>query len=107
MSWDPTRGTNGQGIWHVAAGYSQKLTPKLSGRVNVGYLAASDKNVSNPAKGKDIGTEVNARIDYNIAKGLDVGLVGAYAWLGDFFNVAGSPDVKDAWTSYARINYAF
>ena len=34
-------------------------------------------------------------------------MVGAYAWLGDFFKFDGSPELKDAWTSYARINYAF
>ena len=36
-----------------------------------------------------MGTEVNANVNYNIMKGLDFGLYGAYAWLGDFFKVTG------------------
>jgi hypothetical protein len=100
-------GNGGQGIWHVAAGYQQKLTPKLTGQVNVGYLAATEELTGGTSKGKEIGTEINARIDYNLAKGLDVGLVGAYAFIGDFLNTTGSPDFEDAWTSYARVNYAF
>ena len=32
-----------------------------------------------------MGTEVNANVNYNIMKGLDFGVYGAYAWLGDFF----------------------
>jgi hypothetical protein len=100
-------GNGGRGITHFAAGYQQALTPKVTGRFNVGYLAATKKLNGDTNKGKDIGTEINARVDYNIAKGLDVGLVGAYAFIGDFFNFTGSPDIKDAWTSYARVNYAF
>ena len=109
-STDP--GNGGRGIWHVAAGYQQKVTDKLSARVNAGYLSATTTTKADRlagVKGKDMATEVNARIDYNIAKGLDVGVVGAYAFIGDFYNsnAPGSHDVKDAWTSYARINYAY
>jgi len=101
-------GNRGRGMWHVAAGYSQLLTPKLKGEVNVGYLSATEMLISDASnRSEDMGTEFNARLDYNLAKGLDVGLVGAYAFIGDFFNFTGSPDVKDAWTSYARVNYAF
>jgi hypothetical protein len=102
-------GFGGRGITHFAVGYQQQLTPKVTGRVNAAYLAATKKNSSADSSrgGKGLGTEVNARIDYNIAKGLDVGVVGAYAWLGDFFDVTGSADLKDPWTSYARVNYAF
>jgi hypothetical protein len=103
----PDPGNGGRGIWHAAAGYSQALTPKLKGQVNVGYLSATKKLNADTNKGKDMGTELNARIDYNLAKGLDVGVVGAYAFIGDFYNSDGSPDIEDAWTSYARINYAF
>ena len=105
-------GNGGRGIWVAAAGYQQKVTDKLKAEANVGYLSATKKTKADDAagvKGKDMGTEVNARIDYNIAKGLDVGVVGAYAFIGDFynFNTPGSHDIEDAWTSYARINYSF
>ena len=56
--------------------------------------------------GNAFGTEVNARIDYNLYKGLDVGLVGSYVFLGDFFKEGGQKP-KDPYTGYARVNYAF
>ncbi len=105
-------GNGGRGIWLVAAGYQQSVTAKVKAQANVGYLSATKKTKADDAagmKGKDMGTEVNARIDYNIAKGLDVGVVGAYALIGDFYN-SNAPDsneIKDAWTTYARINYSF
>ncbi len=85
-------GNSGRGIWHVAAGYEQPLTKQLKGQVNVGYLAAVNRlkdpvtGQTEDRKGDGMGTEVNARLDYNILKGLDVGLVGSYVWLGDFFS---------------------
>lgn len=100
-------GNGGRGITHFAAGYSQKLTDKLKGEVNLGYLAATKKLTSDTNKGKAMGTEINARVDYNLHKGLDVGLVGAYAFIGDFYNFTGTPDIKDAYTTYARVNYSF
>jgi len=52
---------------------------------------------------------VNATVNYTLAKGLDVGLVGAYAWIGDFFKTsatdAGNPD--NAFDVHARIGYVF
>jgi hypothetical protein len=117
-SSDP--GNGGRGITHVAAGYQQLLTPKVTARFNAGYMASSkslktdNNNVGGTGRtSKYMATEVNARIDYNIAKGLDVGVVGAYAFLGDGVHAAPTAggvktaDWKDPWTSYARINYAF
>lgn len=103
-------GNGGRGITHFAAGYAQNLNAKTKIQANVGYLAATKKLVTDTTvKGKDMGTEINARVDYNIVKGLDVGLVAAYAFIGDFYNsnVAGSNDIEDAYTTYARINYSF
>jgi len=105
-------GNRGRGLWHVAGGYAMPLTKQLKVSANVGYIAAvklTQEDNANGVKDKDMGTEFNARIDYNIMKGLDVGAVGAYAIIGDFYNFNSSPpsDVKDAWTSYARINYSF
>jgi hypothetical protein len=38
-----------------------------------------------------------------------VSAVGGYLWFGDFYKstVSGEPEVKNAWTSYAKINYAY
>jgi len=103
-------GLQGRGLWHVAAGAMMDVTPKLKVEANVGYAAAVKLQTGEAAfRDKDIGTEVNAGINYNIAKGLDFGLYGAYVFLGDF-NQPVSPtasDPEDPWNAYARINYAF
>ena len=75
MGSDP--GMGGRGLWHVAAGYNQHLTPKLTGEVNVGYLAAVKRlvdaaGVQEARAGNGMGTEVNAQLSYNLYKGLDV-----------------------------------
>jgi hypothetical protein len=104
-------GNSGRGITALGAGYKQKLTSKVTGQFNVAYLAATKNLKTDSAdgrSGKSMGTEFNARVDYNIAKGLDVGLVGAYVILGDLIHdPPPAQDFKDPWTSYARINYSF
>jgi hypothetical protein len=113
MGSDP--GMQGRGIWTIAAGYEMPFTKQLKGEVNLSYLAATTRLkvsdgeggwVTEDRGGNNMGTELNAAVHYNITKGLDVGLVGAYAWLGDFFTEGGTK-VKDAYTTYARINYAY
>jgi hypothetical protein len=103
-------GNGGRGMTHVAAGFSMKMGDKLTGKVGAGYLAATKKLLSDPSyMSKNMGTEFNASVSYNLMKGLDVGVVGAYAWMGDFFKTsatdAGNPD--NAYDLHARINYAF
>jgi hypothetical protein len=115
-------GNGGAGLILLAAGYSQKLTDRLSGKVGVGYLAAAEKRFRDGTRGgtaqghnfaskKDMATEVNANVNYNITTGLDVGLYGAYAFLGDAYdlNAAGTAaqDPDDLYSLYARLNYAF
>jgi hypothetical protein len=110
ISSDP--GANGRGMWMAAGGFGMPFTKQLKGEVNAAYLAAvkrlkSASGVEEDRKGNDIGTELNAQLTYNITKGLDVSGVGAYAWLGDFLNSKTGSSVKDAWTTYAKINYAY
>jgi len=100
------------GATFIAAGASMKLGDKMTGKVGVGYLRANqlapaalpgtNLNVS-----KSMGTEVNANLNYNIMKGLDFGLYGAYAWLGDGYKVSGSPDPDNLYDAHFRLNYAF
>lgn len=103
----------GRGIMLIAAGYSQKLGDKLTGKVGAGYLKANKLLVDSSAgadasyKKKAMGTEVNANVNYNITKGLDFGLYGAYAWLGDFFKPSATTDADNAYDLHARLNYAF
>jgi len=100
------------GATFIAAGASMKLNDKTTAKVGAGYLranqlapaalAGTNLNVS-----KSMGTEINANVNYNIMKGLDFGLFGAYAWLGDGYKVAGSPSPDNLYALYARLNYAF
>ncbi len=50
-------------------------------------------------------------LNYNIMKGLDFGVVGAYAWLGDFYKNNTPPparkDPDDIYDVHMRLNYAF
>ena len=102
-------GLQGRGLWHVAAGASMAFTPRLKAEVNAGYAAAVKLQPGESSwRDKDLGTEVNAGLSFNVAKGLDVGVYGAYMWLGGFVKDGpGAADFKDPWTSYARVNYAF
>ena len=112
-------GNCGRGMWHIAAGYTQKLGDKLTGKVGVGYLSATDslKVLDDNRAGKDMGTEVNANLNYNIMKGLDFGVYAAYAWLGDFYKPKNSSvlnpttgqnkDPDDVYDVHFRLNYAF
>jgi hypothetical protein len=108
-SQDP--GNNGRGMWLVALGYSMPFGPKLKGDANFNYLSASEllqsDKLTNDNRGEDMGMELNAQLTYNIMKGLDVSLVGAYAWLGEFYRTPAGDDPDDIYTTYAKINYAF
>ncbi|HEX8042133.1 hypothetical protein [Candidatus Deferrimicrobium sp.] len=100
------------GATMVAAGASMKLGDKLTGKVGVGYLRANQTAPvalagTNLNLKKDMGTEVNANVNYNIMRGLDFGLYGAYAWLGDGYKVSGQPTPDNLYDFHARVNYAF
>jgi hypothetical protein len=96
----------------LAAGASMKVGDRMTAKVGAGYLranqlapaalAGTNLNVS-----KKMGTEVNANLNYNIMKGLDFGIYGAYAWLGDGYKVVGSPEPDNLYDLHGRLNYAF
>jgi hypothetical protein len=110
-------GNGGRGMWHIGAGYTMPLAKQLTGKFGIGYLAATelqktDENgttASSRKKGTGMGTEVNANVNYNIMKGLDFGIYGAYAWVGDFFksSLAGVQEPEDLYDLHLRLNYAF
>ncbi|TFH31844.1 MAG: hypothetical protein E4G97_03525 [Deltaproteobacteria bacterium] len=105
---DQSLGNQGRGMWMLAAGYAQDLNPKTKIQGNIIYLNATEMLKSDNSNRKEnMGTELNARLDYNIYKGLDVGLVGAYVFIGDFYKNSAGQTAKDIYTTYARLNYAF
>ena len=98
-------------MWHIGAGYSMPLAKQLTGKVGAGYLAATEKLnvIDNNRKGKEMGYEFNANLNYNILKGLDFGVYAAYAVVGDFFQstLPNAQDPDDVYDVHFRLNYAF
>jgi hypothetical protein len=110
----------GRGVTHLAAGYSMKFGDKLTGKGGLGYLYAnnllkgsttSSFGFENASKGKTLGYEINANVNYNIMKGLDFGLYAAYGFLGDYYEykteTATLKNPDDPWSTTMRLNYAF
>jgi hypothetical protein len=100
------------GATFIAAGASIKVSDKMTAKAGAGYLRANQLapaalSGTNLNVSKSMGTEVNANVNFNIMKGLDFGLYGAYAWLGDGYKVAGSPEPDNLYDAHFRLNYAF
>ena len=106
-------GNNGNGLWHVAGGYSQKFTEKLKGEVNVGYAAAAASNRAANRHSTSIGLEANVRGDYTISKGLDFSLIGSYLNAGGYLThgfVGTNADrnvQRNYYMLFSRLNYSF
>ncbi|NNG47730.1 MAG: hypothetical protein HKM86_11530 [Deltaproteobacteria bacterium] len=109
---------SGRGLWIIAAGYGQKFTDRVSGNFRIGHMEATELYDYDKAAGRDedMGTEVNATVNIKIQKGLDLSLVGAYLFLGDFVRDVDSADpftnpnldtFEDAWATYARLAVKF
>lgn len=105
----------GQGLLHVGAGYTIPLG-KFSLKVGAGHSRFAKASSGVAFTKKTQGTEANLKANYSFAKGLDVGLTAAYAWLGDAYDVgnnafinavAGAQDPDNLYKLVARVNYAF
>ena len=108
----------GLGLFHVGAGFTMPLMDKLTGKVGLGHSrfvkagndADSFASTGIPG-GKTMGTEINAKLTLNLAKGLDLSGIAAYALLGDAYDpapgVVGVSSPDDLWKALARLNYAF
>lgn len=99
-----------------------KLSPKTTLEAGLGVLwSAEDRRVNGE---NYMATEINAGVHHDVTKGLSVGLVGAVAFVGDFYDVSaaqaaaynaattGNPvstnlDPADIWRFTVRANYAF
>ncbi len=101
-------GVQGRGLWHVATGANVGIGKRIKLEANVGYAEVVKLRTNEAFRDKDLGAEVNAGLNYNIAPGLDFGLYGAYMALGDFNKTAVATfDPEDPWLGYMRFNYAF
>jgi hypothetical protein len=112
----------GRGAILLATGFSMKFGAMLSGKVGIGHLRDAANAVGSNSTGvaikKHKATEVNANVNYSLAKGLDLGLYGAYAFLSDWENYLGADrmtvgvanmtqDADNIFKTYFRMNYAF
>jgi len=101
----------GRGIIAAAAGFRMKFSDALAGKVGVGYLA--DAESPGPGLDEHSAVEVNANVNWTVAKGMDVGLYGAYAFLQDWESYRGpgitatTEDADDIYKMMFRMNYAF
>jgi hypothetical protein len=101
----------GRGIIAAAAGFRMKFSDALAGKVGVGYLA--DAEAPGPGVDEHSAVEVNANVNWTVAKGMDVGLYGAYAFLQDWESYNGpggtatAQDADDIYKLFFRMNYAF
>lgn len=107
-----------RGIMAVAAGVTMKFADALTGKVGAAYLQDAKNTFQLAGAKKHKATEINANVNFNVTKGVDVGLYGAYAFLSDWesfsrtvgTNTAVADVTKDAdniYKVYARLNYAF
>jgi len=103
----------GRGLWAVAAGFRMKLNEAVSAKVGAGYLA----DVEAPGSGikEHKAFEVNANLNYQVQKGMDLGIYGAYAFLQDWEDYGAqtvgtanlAKDADDIYKVMFRMNYAF
>lgn len=98
------------------------LSEKLTLEGGLGMLRSAKKRIVNNES--YMATEVNLGLHYAVTKALSMGLVGAYAWVGDFYKVTDEQAVEynanttgnhitankepaDIWRMYFRTNYSF
>lgn len=98
------------------------LSKKTNLELGLGTASAAEKRVVNDKK--YMATEVNAGVHHALYKNMSIGLVGAYAWVGNLYKVtdaqaatynASAPgldvrpnrDPADMWRVYLRANYSF
>jgi hypothetical protein len=108
------------GITTVLLTSNTKLSEKLNLESGLGFLWSSQDRIVN--KENYMATELNAGLNYHVTKGLSVGVLGAYAWTGDFYKVTeaqaaeynatatnhvSSNDPVDMWRTVVRANYSF
>jgi len=99
----------GRGLIALATGFRMNMD-KVAAKVGLGYLTDVEAPASSVKEHSAF--EVNANVNYTLAKGLTVGLYGAYAFLSDWEDystgfASTAKDADDIYRAYARLNYAF
>jgi hypothetical protein len=80
------------GIIGVFANATAKLPMNLSGKIGAGGIWSAEDRVANGET--EMGYEINANLTYQVAPNATIALNGAYAIIGDFYQVS-EADAKD------------
>lgn len=106
-----------QNTWYLKASGAADITKDLSAGLDVYYLRAMKKVNTTPGLDKkDIGVEVDAKVNYKIDRNLNYFVEGGYLFAGDFFRnvktlnageVRASANVDDAWVVRHGIQLSF
>jgi hypothetical protein len=90
--------------WYAKLGGATDFTKELSGLLNVYYLHAAKDNVvflanNTPTLGtkKNIGWEIDAKLEYKIDKNLKYWVEGGYLFAGDFWKTDPNKDPDNAY----------
>jgi len=104
-----------QNTWYLKLGAKADLMKNLDGMINIYYLEAAESfgkvfGVSNPvSSSKQLGTEIDINLNYQIDKNLKYYVEGGYLFAGNYWkNLTGpnkSPD--DAWGIRHGIQLSF
>ena len=75
-----------------------------------GYWLRAHRAVAinnNPTRDRDLGWEVDAKVTYQIDKGLTYWIEGGYFWPGDAYKLSSGKDADDAWAIRHGIQLKF
>jgi len=109
-SYDVTPGLTLQGL--VGAAWTAEKVDTNSALVNAGTGSVALQPFDGRGDARYIGTELNARLIYRFAPGLEYTLGGGYAFLGEALEhggpAGGAPrDAKNPWIMSQKITYRF
>jgi len=84
---------------YVKLGGSYDITKDINAQLYGYWLRAVEDVAINgyTEKDKDLGWEVDAKVTYQIDKGLKYWVEGGYFWPGDAYKLPGGKDADDAW----------
>jgi hypothetical protein len=94
---------------YVKFGGAYDITKDLKAEL-YGYWLRAHRAVAinnNPTPDKDLGWEVDAKVTYQIDKGLTYWIEGGYFWPGDAYKLSSGKDADDAWAVRHGIQLKF
>jgi hypothetical protein len=96
-----------QGVQAAFLGYDAKINDKLTATANAGIAFVDKKNSlsTGTAQGNQLGTELNAQVNYALYPALTASLQGAYVFLGNYYDRP--TKVANPYLAGVMLNYGF